>query len=72
MNVQGQKNSYDSGVYAVGFITALLYDKDPTAIDFLEPRRHLVQCLRSNTIAPFPTSTNRRSPQILFSISVPI
>ncbi|KAL8570750.1 hypothetical protein ACOMHN_006900 [Nucella lapillus] len=72
MNVQAQTNSHDCGVYALGFITALLHQQDPTTIAFVEPRSHLVQSLRSNSMAPFPTSTRTRTPKILHSITVDI
>ena len=72
MNVKSQNNSHDCGVYALGFITALLHHQDPTTIAFVEPRNHLVQSLRSNTMAPFPTSTRTRTPKILHSITVDI
>ncbi|KAL8610765.1 hypothetical protein ACOMHN_016748 [Nucella lapillus] len=72
MNVQAQTNSHDCGVYALGFITALLHQQDPTTIAFVEPRSHLVQSLRSNSMAPFTTSTRTRTPKILHSITVDI
>ena len=47
MNEQAQINSHDCGMYALGFINALLHHQDPMIIDFLEPRSHLAQSLRS-------------------------
>ena len=72
MNVQSQPNSYNCGVYALGFLTALLHHQDPTTIAFVEPRSHLTQSLFSNSMTPFPTSTRTRTPTILHSISVDV
>ena len=54
--VQQQKNGSDCGVFAIAFATCIVYGIKPEEVSFDIPkmRPHLVECLRSNTIVPFP------------------
>ena len=54
--VQQQKNGSDCGVFAIAFATCIVYGIKPEEVSFDVPkmRPHLVECLRSYTILPFP------------------
>ena len=54
--VQQQKNGSDCGVFAIVIATCIVYRIKPEEVSFDIPkmRPHLVECLRSNTIVPFP------------------
>ena len=54
--VQQQKNGSDCGVFAIAFATCIVYGIKPEEVSFDIPklRPHLVECLGSNTIVPFP------------------
>ena len=43
----------------------LLSGRDPTQLNFIDPRNHLFVHLPYNQIPDFPTEPARRSPQIL-------
>ena len=65
MNVQQQQNGSDCGVFAIAFAKSLLSVRDPTQLNFIDPRNHLFAHLPYNQIQDFPTEPARRSPQIL-------
>ena len=54
--VQQQLNGSDCGVFAIAFATCIVYGIKPEDVTFDIPkmRPHLVECLRSNLIVPFP------------------
>ena len=64
MNVQQQQNGSDRGVFAIAFAKSLLPGRDPTQLNFIDPRNHLFAHLPYNQIPDFPTEPARRSPQI--------
>ena len=41
MDVQQQQNGSDCGAFAVAFAKAILMGKDPTQLEFIDPRSHL-------------------------------
>ena len=51
-----QQNGSDCGVFAIAFATCIIYGIKPEEVSFDIPkmRPHLVECLRSYTIVPFP------------------
>ena len=55
MNVQQQQNGSDCGVFAIAFAKSLLSGRDPTQLNFIDPRNHLFAHLPYNQIADFPT-----------------
>ena len=65
MNVQQQQNRSDCGVFAIAFAKLLLSGRDPTQLNFIDPRNHLFAHLPYNQIPDFPTEPARRSPQVL-------
>ena len=65
MNVQQQQNGSDCGVIAIAFAKSLLSGRDPTQLNFIDPRNHIFAHLPYNQIPDFPTEPARRSPQIL-------
>ena len=54
--VQQQKNGSDCGVFAITFARCIVYGIKPEEVSFdiTKMRPHLVECLRSNSIVPFP------------------
>ena len=54
--VQQQSNGVDCGVYAIAFATSLAFGEDPCKITYDEPkmRAHLLHCLKSRKMIPFP------------------
>ena len=72
--VQQQTNSTDCGVFAIAFATSLLNGMDPTRMSY-DPsslRKHLLKCLQSGHIDPFPLTdqTVRRCKSSIQSIEV--
>lgn len=55
-SVQQQINTVDCGVFAIAFITHLLYGKDPSTTKFnsSQMRHHLAGCLQNDAITVFP------------------
>ena len=64
MNVQGQPNAYDCGVFAIAYATELVHSCDPVASrwDIGTMRPHLLSCLEAGKMTRFPNSTRRRVP----------
>ena len=62
VNIEGQMNSYDCGVYAVAIATELAFKNDPTLCrwDCPKMRPHLLQCLENGKMSRFPTIGKRR------------
>ena len=54
--VQQRKNGSNCGVFAIAFATCIIHGIKPEEVSFDIPkmRPYLVECLRSNTIVPFP------------------
>ena len=61
MDCKQQRDSSSCGVYAVAFATALVFGMNPAELKFDLPkmRPHLMDCLRSSSIRPFPTVGTR-------------
>ena len=61
MNVQKQLGASDCGLMAIAFITCLLFEQDPVNVKFNQEhmRQHLINCLQSGVIKPFPVHTYR-------------
>jgi hypothetical protein len=58
---QRQSNGYDCGVFAIAFATSLANGEDP-ASRLYNPKKlraHLVDCLASGTLTPFPSDPIR-------------
>ncbi len=62
MNIQGQNNSYDCGIFAVACATELAYEKDPVMCswDTQQMRQHLISCLEQGQMHRFPIKKIRR------------
>ena len=56
-----QGGSYDCGLFAIAFATALAHGMDPVEcfFDQRKLRRHLYQCLVAGKLTPFPQAANR-------------
>lgn len=56
MHIQQQVGVSDCGVYALAVATSLCYGEDPTIIEWTQSqmRAHLVTCLQSDEMRPFP------------------
>ena len=52
--VQVQDNGTDCGIFAIAFASSLLHGQDPCKINYLEPRKHLYQCLDTSNMTEFP------------------
>lgn len=55
--VQGQRNSFDCGIYAIAFITDLCHGINPATHQYSsskELRQHLVNCFSNGSMSPFP------------------
>ena len=63
MNVEGQSNSFDCGVYAIAFATHLANGLDPVPFrwDSKNMRKHLLTCLINGKLVPFPTLGKRKT-----------
>jgi hypothetical protein len=58
---QRQSNGYDCGVFAIAFATSLAFGEDP-AKRMYDPQKllpHLVQCMDSGKLTPFPSVPSR-------------
>lgn len=62
--VQQQTNAVDCGVYAIAFAVAIANNMDPSrqAFDIASMRYHLKIIFDSNTLTPFPTTSNNETP----------
>ena len=63
MDVQMQSGGYDCGLFAVAFVTALAFNKQPGQylFDQQQMRKHLWKCLDRKKIEMFPVKKLRRS-----------
>ena len=61
MDCEQQRDSSSCGLYAIAFATALVFGMNPAELRFDLPkmRPHLMDCLRSSSIRPFPTVGTR-------------
>lgn len=57
VSVQQQNNGSDCGIFAIAFATCLAYGSAPemTHFDTKQMRRHLLECLKSESMEIFPT-----------------
>lgn len=73
MDVDGQLNSYDCGVYVIAYATHLVYGLDPVLYnwDSKNLRAHLLTSFVNGMFQPFPTygTRNRKSLKCLHSES---
>ncbi len=62
-----QSGSTDCGLYAIAILTALAYSMDPSNLIFHQEdmRTHLVNCLKTKRMIPFPTMKTRRLKNIV-------
>ena len=65
MDVQQQQNGSDCGAFAVAFAKAILMGKDPTQLEFIDPRSHLALHLPEGSIPEFPAVTRNCSNKVL-------
>lgn len=65
MDVQMQSGTYDCGLFAVVFATALAFGYNPGQYFFDQPsmRKHLWNCLRNQNMSMFPVIKERRGKQ---------
>ena len=56
INVEGQLNSYDCGVYAIAYATHIIHGLDPVKYKWntKSMRSHLLKCLMNKKLEPFP------------------
>ena len=64
MNIQGQPNASDCGLFAIACATELVEGHDPVLCqwDCMQMRPHLLCCLEAGRIYHFPTVKQRRVP----------
>ena len=62
MPVQQQKNGVDCGLFSIAFATSLAFREDPSnsTYDSAALRPHLIKCLTSGRISPFPKIEGKR------------
>ena len=62
MDVQMESGTYDCGLFAVAFATALTFGYNPGQYFFDQPsmREHLWNCLRYQNMSMFPVIKERR------------
>ena len=71
-DVQGPSGSYDCGLFALAFATAIVNNCDPTALKFnqVQMRQHFFKCFKEG-LSMFPTfSPSRRSHGIFSSETI--
>ena len=63
MNVQMQSGTYDCGLFAIAFATALVHGEHPGKFLFNQDsmRQHLIKCLELGEMMMFPIKKTRRS-----------
>ena len=66
MNVDGQTNSFDCGVYAIAYATHLAFGIDPVPFrwDYKNLRKHLLRCLQNEKMEVFPHLVGRRKTRL--------
>lgn len=62
VDVEGQVNSYDCGVYAIAYATHIVHGLDPVNYKWnaKKMRSHLIQCLINGHLDPFPVHGPRK------------
>ena len=62
INIEGQPNAQDCGLFSIACATELLYGHDPAAIkwDTIKMREHLLSCLDKKIMTRFPSHGKRR------------
>ena len=62
MNVEGQPNAYDCGVYAIAYATELANGFNPALVrwDSKAMRKHLLSCFQNGYMTHFPSLGKRR------------
>ena len=64
VDVEGQTNSYDCGVYAIAYATHIIHGLDPVKSKWVvakeSMRKHLYECLLNKKMTPFPTYGPRK------------
>ena len=62
MPVQQQKNGVDCELFSIAFATSLAFGEDPSnsTYDSVALRPHLIKCLTSGRIVPFPKIEGKR------------
>ena len=65
IDVQWQSGGSDCGLFAIAFATALCSGHDPSKVLYHQPsmRSHLLNCISSEQITPFPERAVRRKVQ---------
>ena len=65
IGVQWQSGISDCGLFALAFTTALCSGQDPATLNFDQSRmrRHVLSCIQSGCVTPFPTRGIRRAHQ---------
>ncbi len=55
-HVDRQEGNNDCGLYAIAYATDLAHGRDPSRVVYSqdEMRKHLIECLESEEITPFP------------------
>lgn len=61
VDMMGQKNSYDCGLFAIAVATDIIHGRNPGKSRWSTPdmRPHLIQCLEKANITPFPITEER-------------
>ena len=63
MDVQMQSGTYDCGLFAIAFATALVHNEHPGKFLFNQDslRQHLMKCLELGEMTMFPVKRTRRN-----------
>ena len=74
MDVQMQSGSYDCGLFAIAFATAIVLGKQPGLLLFEQSkmRQHLKKCLEEGTIKMFPVKRMRWGMKVKCNESAPV
>lgn len=62
-NVSKQSGAYDCGLFAIAFITDIVFGRNPCFQVYKqgEMREHFLKCIEQKKMEPFPISRNRRA-----------
>ena len=74
MDTDTQENASDCGIYSLAFSTALCAGEDPQCLQFIQSlmRQHLLKCLKSGKMEPFPSKKVRGRKNVLKNLQIPI
>ena len=63
MNIQGQPNSHDCGMFAIACATEIAHERNPVLCHWTVPlmRKHLLACLEKGHMDCFPITRKRRN-----------